>query len=511
MRQHARLGGLLTALASLGLAAAEGPQAFGQEVKELATLRGHTNEVLSLAITADGKTLVSGSLDKTIKLWDLATGEEQATLKGHTRGVISVSIAADSKTLASGSADGTIKLWDLATGEELSALEGHNNHASVALTADGRTLASGSMDKTGTVKLWDVATGKARATLEAGLVRTVAITGDGKAVAWATWNKTVTLWDVSTGQERARLHAVSAELNPLTFTADGRVLASFVPKDATVKLWEVTTGKERVALEGRVAGVQSLAISPDGRTLAAGSEDGTVKLWDVSTGKERATLRSGADVIHALAFTPDGKTLAAAEAPDTTIRLWDVSGLTGAGKVPAAVLSDEQLKSSWGDLSGADSSKAHRAVWALAAAPRQAVPWLAARLQPVAPPDAKRLARLIADLESDEFAVREQAAGALKDLGESAGPALRKVLADRPPAEIRRRVEQLLAELDRPEDSPERLRVLRAIEALEHAGTAEARRALERLAGGMPEARTTEEAKQALDRLVKRGVAPQRD
>jgi hypothetical protein len=224
-----------------------------------------------------------------------------------------------------------------------------------------------------------------------------------------------------------------------------------------------------------------------------------------------ATLNAGANKVHALAFTPDGKTLAAAEAPDTTIRLWDVSGLTRTRRRPTGGLTDKDLAALWADLAGADAAKAYRAARALAAAPKQAVPWLQERVRPVAAPDLEQIARLLADLDSDSFQTREKATRELAGLGESAGPALRKVLAGRPSAEVRQRLEPLLAELDRPEDSPERLRVLRAVEALEHAGTAEARRTLERLAGGMPEARVTEEAKQSLDRLVKRGVAPQRD
>jgi hypothetical protein len=226
-----------------------------------------------------------------------------------------------------------------------------------------------------------------------------------------------------------------------------------------------------------------------------------LKLWDLTTGKERATLKGDFDQVWAVAFAPDGKTLASAEGFDTTIRLWDVSGLRRAGSLPTASLTDKEFEALWTDLAGSDAPKAYRAVWALSATPRQAMPLLKARLRPVAPSDPKRVAGLVADLDSDEFAVRERAARGLADLGESAGPALRKVLTERPSAETRQRVEQLLAELGQPVASPERLRVLRAIEALEYAGTADARQVLEALAGGMPEAQVTQEAKASLHRL----------
>jgi hypothetical protein len=491
-------------LAGLGLVALESPRTSGQDATALASLRGHTNDVFSLAITADGKTLVSGSADKTIKLWDLATGKEQTTLKWRASGVYSLSIAADSKILAAGSFDGTIVLWDLATGKQLATLEGHSDDVSVALTADGRTLASGSLDKTEAVKIWDVATGKPRQTLQTEKVRTVAISGDGKTLAWATWNKTVTVWDVIKGREKARLHPTNDGVNSLAFSADGRELASFSPTEQKVKLWEVATCHERVAFEGRVRGVLSLALTADGRTLAAGRDNGTVKLWDASTGKEMTILRSDADVIHAVLFTPNGKTLAAAEGPDTTIRLWDVSTLTRAALLPPPGLAKKELDECWTDLASPDAARAFQAICALIASAPRTLPFLEEHLYPVLPAEPKRVGQLIADFDDERFATRERASEELAALGESVGPALRKAVVARPSPEALRRMEQLLSKLEEPATFPDLLRVLRAIEVLEQVGTADARRILKMLADGMSEARATEEAKQALNRLAKR-------
>ena len=153
-------------------------------------------------------------------------------------------------------------------------------------------------------------------------------------------------------------------------------------------------------------------------------------------------------------------------------------------------------------MAGEDAPRAYRAIRALAAAPQRASAWLRERLRPVVAPDPGRVARLLADLDSDNFVAREKATREVQDLGESAGLALRKALAERPSAEVRQRAEQLLAELDAPAASPQRLRVLRAIEALEAAGTAEARQVLKTLAGGVAEARVTREAKASLLRLA---------
>jgi WD40 repeat protein len=125
----------------------------------------HDGEVSSVAFSPDGKTLASGSLDRTIKLWDVATDNEQATLQGHTGLVWSVAFSPDGQMLASGSEDTTIKLWDVQTGQERVTLKGHTDQVrSVAYSPDGKTLASGSWDQT--IKLWDVATGKERGTLQ---------------------------------------------------------------------------------------------------------------------------------------------------------------------------------------------------------------------------------------------------------------------------------------------------------------------------------------------------------
>jgi WD40 repeat protein len=127
---------------------------------------------MSVAFSADGRYLVSGSYDKTVKLWDLATGQEQQTFRGHAYAVWSVAFSADGCYIASGSYDHTIKIWDV-RGEERITLKGHSDIiTSVAFSLDGRYLASGSHDKT--IRIWDTTTGKEQQALEIGTeVRTL--------------------------------------------------------------------------------------------------------------------------------------------------------------------------------------------------------------------------------------------------------------------------------------------------------------------------------------------------
>lgn len=171
-------------------------------------------------------------------------------------------------------------------------------------------------------------------------------------------------------------------------------------------------------------------------------------------------------------------------------------------------LEGRDLERLWTDLAGEDAAKAHQAVWTLAAAPEKAVPFLKDHLQPASAINAEQVQRLIADLDSTEFALRRDASKKLASFGEQAEPALRQALAGKPSLEVRKRLETLLADSEMAGHgivrSPEVLRMLRAIRALEQMGTHEAREVLQTLAAGDPAARPSREAKEAVRRLVYR-------
>jgi WD40 repeat protein len=296
---------------------------------ELIIQTGHSSTVISVAFSPDGKMVASGSLDHTIKLWDVSTGTELGSLKGDYGQILSVAFSPDGKTLASSSANYTIKLWDVWTGTELHTLKLSGLVQSVAFSPDGKTLASGSSDN---LMLWDVSTGSELRIFKKDLatphwVKSVAFSPDGKTLANNGLDN-VTLWDVSTGEELWTVKGFSKPVQSLAFSPDGKTLASG-SEDNMIKLWDVSNGKELRTLEGHSREVNSVAFSPDGKTLASGSNgfSDNLKLWNVSNGQELRKLKGHSSWVYSVAFSPDGKSLASGSG-DNTIKLWDPS--TGA-------------------------------------------------------------------------------------------------------------------------------------------------------------------------------------
>ncbi len=199
----------------------------------------------------------------------------------------------------------------------------------------------------------------------------------------------------------------------------------------------------------------------------------------------------------ALAYSPDG-TLLVTGGTDRIALVWDLFGLRTWDQKKAE-FTREDVDRLWAELADADAGKAFRAMKVLRANGAQAERFLKERLRPAAASDPKKIARLIADLDQDDFAARESATKQLSELGDLAEPALRAALNDKPSADKRRRLDELLKRLD-PSNSPELLRGVRAVEVLESLGTSEAWQVLQALAEGAAGARLTREANAALKR-----------
>ena len=295
----------------------------------LRTLTGHSGPVNSVAFSRDGRTLASGSADKTIGLWNPDTGQWLGTLIGHTGGVNSVAFSPDGRILASASDDRTVRLWNPATGQLLRALTGHSAPVnSVAFSPDGRILASGSDDKT--IRLWDPVTGQRLRTLtgHARGVNSIAFSPDGRILASASNDETVRLWNPATGQLLRILTGHSASVTSVVFSPNGLTVASG-SDDSTVRIWDPAS-RQVLRILTATDVVESIALTRDGDTLAAGGAQnlasgavGIIRLWNPSTGEIRYRIAGNPGGVSSIAFRPDGATLAAGT-QNKTISLWEL-------------------------------------------------------------------------------------------------------------------------------------------------------------------------------------------
>jgi WD40 repeat protein len=448
--------------------------------------------------SADGKEIIAWESGNVLWYWEAATGKllRKTPVADQDR-YSDVVLSPDMRLVSLSGQDHSIHLGRVPTGKPLGILEGHEGAIhSIAFSPDGKLLASGGNDRI--VRLWDVAAGREvrRFAGHTNGILVIAFSGNGATLASGSWDKTVRTWDVGTGKELRRLEHPN-QVERLALSPDGRTLAA-KPTGSSLSLWDLATGDQLPDLkdQSRWLGISHLAFSPDGRMLAMTRDGGVGQLWETSTGRLRRSFET--EVGLSLLFSPDGHVLASLGG---TVVLWDA---TGRGTTAPARLSARELDRLWEELTETDAGVAHRAIGKLAQDPGAAV-LLQERFRDLAALD-RRITRLIADLDDDRFEARDKASNELERLGSTAEPALRNALGGKPSLEVQQRLTTLLEKLIKPEQArpSEHIWVLRAIEALEQAGTPEARAVLETLAKDKAKSRLAHEAADALQRLAGR-------
>jgi RNA polymerase sigma factor (sigma-70 family) len=341
------------------------------EAVAVSRFEGHTDGVMVVAFSPDGKRALSGGVcygdrDPTARLWEVSTGKELLKLEGHTEGVYSLAFLPGGKKAVTGGGEGTIRIWDLETGKELKRYEGHEGTVyGLDVSGDGKLLLTGGEDKT--MRLWDLATGDEVRRFEGheGKVRAVAFSADGKRAASGCilGDANLRIWDVETGKEVSKYPIASTPakgrrdigirkasefsgiapgglggfggfggygpfgpfldetvgIASVAFSPDGKfVLAGCM--DSVLRVFELSTGKER-KLEGHTKQLHGAVFTPDGKRILSGSYDQTVRLWDVESGKEVCRFFGHTNWAWGVAVSPDGK-LGLSGSRDKTVRLW---------------------------------------------------------------------------------------------------------------------------------------------------------------------------------------------
>jgi WD40 repeat protein len=289
------------------------------------TFKGHSDSVWSVAVTPDGKQVISGSQDGTLKIWNLNTGKLVRTITAHDGSINAISTTPDGLQVISGSDDKTLKIWNLNTGNLEHTIPAHNRSVNaVSITPDGLVI-SGSDDKT--LKVWNLKTGKVLHTLvgHRATVTAVIAVNNKWVVSGSSYNDTLRVWNLETGREELTLGERDMVRSIAVLDGERVISAS---EDGSLTVWKVGTWEKECTLKGHSKPVCSVAVLPDRKQIISGSSDGTIKIWKIGTWENKATFTAHTAWVLAVAVTPDGKQIISASgnnlSNENVLKVWNI-------------------------------------------------------------------------------------------------------------------------------------------------------------------------------------------
>ncbi|MBS4028869.1 MAG: fibronectin type III domain-containing protein [Ignavibacteriales bacterium] len=282
------------------------------------TLTGHSSIVYSVRFKPDGNYLASGSVDNTIKLWNVYTGTVYRTLNGHSGSVNAIAYSPDGNFLVSGSEDNTLKIWNTTTGSFLRTLIGHTAPVrSLAYSPNGNYIASGSYQE---IKIWNATTGSLERTLTGhnAWVHSIAYSPNGNYIASGSYQE-IKIWNATGGGLLRIINGNNSYVNSIAYSPDGNYIASGSYQE--IKVWNTTTGGLDRTLIGHSGYVNSVSYSSDGNYIISGGHDNTIKIWETMTGNIDRTLTGHNGSVYSVSLSSDGNYISSGSG-DTTIKIW---------------------------------------------------------------------------------------------------------------------------------------------------------------------------------------------